>query len=114
MRAVSRRGAASASPVRKLAVRLASATNWPWTWQARMRSISITGVWLASARAETCFTPPTHHGKVRRAAGDPARRQVGERVGGDVHADGPLEGDRAAQRVVDRSRERRRGGGLAR
>ena len=49
----------------------------------------------------------------QRAAGDAARGEVGERVGGDVDADRPLEGDRAAQRVVDRGRERRRGGGLA-
>ena len=49
----------------------------------------------------------------QRAAGDAARGEVGQRVGGDVGADGRLERDRAAQRVVDRGRERRRRGRLA-
>ena len=49
----------------------------------------------------------------QRAAGDAAGGEVGERVGGDVGADRGLEGDGAAQRIVDRGRERRRGGRLA-
>ena len=68
MRAVSRRGAASASPARKLAVRLASATNWPCTWQARMRSISITGEWLASESAKPCLTAATIDGRFGRGS----------------------------------------------
>ena len=50
----------------------------------------------------------------QRAAGDPARGKVGERVGGDVGADGRLERRGAAQRIVDRGGERRGGGGLVR
>jgi hypothetical protein len=44
----------------------------------------------------------------QRAAGDAARRQVGERVGRHVRADGGLERDGAAQRIVDRRGQRRR------
>jgi hypothetical protein len=47
-----------------------------------------------------------------RAAGDAARSQVGQRVGRDVGADGGLEGDGAAQRVVDGSGQRGGGGGF--
>ena len=43
----------------------------------------------------------------QRAAGDAARRQIGERVGGDIGADRRLEGGGAAQRIVDRGGERR-------
>ena len=49
----------------------------------------------------------------QRAAGDAAGGEVGERVGGDVGADRGLEGDRAAQRIVHRSRQRGGGGRLA-
>jgi len=49
-----------------------------------------------------------------RAAGDAARGEVGERVGGDVGAYRRLEGGGAAQRVIDRGRERGRGGGFVR
>ena len=48
-----------------------------------------------------------------RAARDPARGQVRQRVGGHVGADGGLERDRAAQGIVHRGRQRRGGGGLA-
>ena len=48
----------------------------------------------------------------QRAAGHAAGGEVGERVGGDIGADRGLEGDRAAQRIVDRGGERRGGGGL--
>ena len=147
--AVSRRGVCErvAGSVKRRGAGWRSATNWPCTWQARMRSISITGVWLASESSKPCFTAATIDGRFgprveqpdlrlhrervaallhdrralavvladddQRAAGDAARGEVGERVGGDVDADRPLEGDRAAQRVVDRGRERRRGGRLA-
>ncbi|SPF36238.1 hypothetical protein SBA4_1840017 [Candidatus Sulfopaludibacter sp. SbA4] len=47
-----------------------------------------------------------------RAARDAARRQVGQRVGCHVGADGGLERDGSAQRIVDRSGERGGGGGL--
>ena len=42
-----------------------------------------------------------------RAAGDPARRQVGEGIGRHVGADGGLERGGPAQRIVDRGSERR-------
>ncbi len=48
------------------------------------------------------------------AAGDAARGEVGERVGGDVGAHRRLEGRGAAQRVIDRRRERGGGGGFVR
>jgi hypothetical protein len=44
----------------------------------------------------------------QRPAGDAAGGQVGQRVGGHVGADRGLEGDRPAQRVVDRGGQRRR------
>ena len=50
----------------------------------------------------------------QRAAGDAARGEVGQRVGGDVGADRGLEGHRAAQRIVHRSGEGGGGGRLAR
>ncbi|MCY1226861.1 hypothetical protein D9M72_391110 [compost metagenome] len=50
----------------------------------------------------------------QRAAGDPARSQVGQRVRCHVGAHGGLERDRAAQRVVDRGRQRCSRGGFAR
>jgi hypothetical protein len=50
----------------------------------------------------------------QRAARDAGRREVGQRVGGDVGADDRLPGDRAAQRVVDRCAEHRRGRRLVR
>ena len=49
----------------------------------------------------------------QRAAGHAARGQVGQRIRRDVGAHRGLEGDRAAQRVVDAGRQRGRGGGLA-
>ena len=49
-----------------------------------------------------------------RAAGDAARCQIGERVGGDIGAYRRLEGGGAAQRIIDRGRERGGGGGLVR
>jgi hypothetical protein len=48
-----------------------------------------------------------------RAAGDPARGQIGQRVGSDIGADRGLEGDGAAQRVVDRGGQRGGGRGFA-
>ena len=48
-----------------------------------------------------------------RAADDPGRRHVRQRVGRDVGADDRFPGDRAAHRVVDRGAEQRRGGRLA-
>jgi len=68
IRAVSRRGEASASSGRNSAVRLAAATKRPWTWQARIRSISITGVWLASESAKPCFTAATIEGRFGRGS----------------------------------------------
>jgi hypothetical protein len=49
-----------------------------------------------------------------RAAGNAARREVGECVGGDVGAHGGLEGGGAAQGIVDRGRERGGGGRFVR
>jgi hypothetical protein len=46
----------------------------------------------------------------QRAAGDAAGGEVGERVGGDIGADRRLEGRGAAQRIIDRRRERSGGG----
>ncbi len=48
-----------------------------------------------------------------RAAGDAARGQVGQRVRRDIGAHGGLEGDGAAQRIVDRSSQRGCGSGFA-
>lgn len=48
-----------------------------------------------------------------RAAQHAARGQVGQRVRRDVGADRGLEGDRAAQRIVDRRRQRGRRGRFA-
>ena len=48
----------------------------------------------------------------QRAAGHPARREVGERVGGDVGADRRFEGGGAAQRIIDRGAESGSGGRL--
>ena len=47
-----------------------------------------------------------------RAAGDAARREIGERVGGDIRSGSRFPGHRAAQRIHDRRRKRRRGGRL--
>ena len=47
------------------------------------------------------------------AALDPARGQIGERIGGDIGADGALPGDGAADRIVDARGKRRSGGCLA-
>ena len=100
---------------------VARAVKLPWTWQARMRSSSITGVRLASESSKPAFTAATIDGRFgrgsssqicdfianacaallhdrrafavvladddERAAGDAARGEVGERVGGDVDAD---------------------------
>jgi hypothetical protein len=49
----------------------------------------------------------------QRAAGDATGRQVRERVARDIGADRRLERHRTAQRVIDRGRQRRGGGGLA-
>jgi hypothetical protein len=48
----------------------------------------------------------------QRAALHAGRGDVGQRVGGDVGADGGLERDRAAHRVIDRRAEHRGGAGL--
>ncbi|MCY1361149.1 hypothetical protein D9M69_478070 [compost metagenome] len=48
-----------------------------------------------------------------RATGDAARGQVGQRIGRHVGAHGRLEGDGAAQRVVDGGGQRGSGGGFA-
>jgi hypothetical protein len=68
MRAVSRRGAARASAVVKAALRFALAVNRPWTWQARMRSSIITGVWLASESSKPVFTAATIDGRFGRGS----------------------------------------------
>ena len=46
----------------------------------------------------------------QRAAGDAAGGEIGDRIGGDIDADRRFEGDRAADRIIDRGREHRRGG----
>jgi hypothetical protein len=53
-----------------------------------------------------------HHDQ--HAAGHAGRGEVGERIGRHVGADYRFPGDRAAQRVVDRGAEHRRGRGLVR
>ena len=50
----------------------------------------------------------------QRAAGDAAGGEIGDRIGGDIGADRGFEGDRAADRIMHRGRERRRGGGFRR
>ena len=50
----------------------------------------------------------------QRAAGNAAGREIGDGIGRDIDADRSLEGDRAADRIVHGSRERRRSGRLGR
>ena len=64
MRLVSRCGWSSACCSVNVGLTLAEVTNSPCTWQARMRSISITGVWLASLSAKPCFTAATMAGRL--------------------------------------------------
>jgi indolepyruvate ferredoxin oxidoreductase alpha subunit len=47
---------------------LSDATNSPWTWQARMRSCSITGVLLASDSSKPCLTAATMLGSAAAGA----------------------------------------------
>ena len=111
-----------------------------------MRSISITGVLLASDSSKPCSTARTISRQMRprieqphlrlhgegvrallhdaralavvlaeddeRAALDARGREIRQRIGGHVRADGRLPGDRAAQRIVDGGGEHRGGGRL--
>ena len=120
----------------------------PWTWHARIRSSSITGVLLASESSKA-FLHGSHHGGQARsrveqphlrlhgegvasllddarsvavvladhdegAAGHPGRRQIRERIGGDVGAHRRLPHRASAHGVVDRSGKHGAGGGLVR
>ena len=68
MRPTSRCGFASASAIEKLAVRLSPAMNSPCTWQARSRSCSITGVWLADESSNPSLTERTIAGRLGRGS----------------------------------------------
>ncbi len=68
MRLVSRTGLSSASRIVNAERRLSLATKWPCTWQARMRSCSITGVLLASDSSKPCFTASTMLGRFGRGS----------------------------------------------
>ena len=59
MREGSRCGAFSASAAVNGGRRLSLAIKLPYRWQARMRSISITGVLLASDSSKPCCTAVT-------------------------------------------------------
>ena len=61
-------GAASASAAENVGRRLSLAAKRPYTWQARMRSISITGVWLASDSSKPCSTARTIAGSCGRGS----------------------------------------------
>ena len=68
MRLVSRRGCSIASRTVKAGRWFALAVNRPCTWQARMRTSSMTGVLLASESAKPCSTAATMEGRLGRGS----------------------------------------------
>ena len=68
MRSTSRLGAASASSMEKAGRRLSLAMKRPCTWQARMRSCSITGVCVASDSSKPSSTARTMLGRLGRGS----------------------------------------------
>ena len=68
MRSRSRAGVAIAWASVNGGRRFADAVNWPWTWQARMRSSIITGVRLASESSKPAFTAATMAGRFGRGS----------------------------------------------
>ena len=68
MRFRSRAGVAIACASVNGGRRFADAVNWPWTWQARMRSSIITGVRLASESSNPALTAATIDGRFGRGS----------------------------------------------
>jgi phage-related protein len=68
MLAKSKRGCEMASRVEMAGARLSLQTKLPCTWQARMRSCSMTGVWLASDSSKPCSTASTIEPRLGRGS----------------------------------------------
>ena len=106
MRLRSRRGFSSASSSVNSGRLLALAMKRPWTWQARMRSISITGVFDASDSSKPCFDRLDDRRQVRPRIEQPDLRLHREGVDALLH-------DRGAFAVVLADDDQRAAGDAA-